>query len=680
MATDSHNTAGDGHSDPTVLKGTPSSAAAGGVVHAVTLRAVLVGAALVAFFSWINPFLGFRMAAWWVGLGSLMEAPVLALVVLVALNGLVIRRWPARGFTRAELLVIYIMLTCSLGWLINGGLPFLVSVTTYPFYMASPANDWRHVIWPHIPDWFRVDSAEAVDWFWQGLPAGRTVPWGDWLRPGATWSVFTFLLWGAMFCLDALLRKDWVERQRLSFPLVEVPLSIVGDEDRPSLASSLMRRPAFLAGLALPVLMGTSGFLHRFWPSFPSANLAQLPVGRSFVGMGLPWEVLGDVELTVSWSTLGIMALLPSEVSLSIWFFYALSRVQLIAWAICGVGPGAGSSFTDPARFIEFEEAGGLIALAVIVLWASRDSLKNTWASLLGRRREQDDPYAPLTSRATALGFIFCNTLMLALALRLGMSWWAFAIMMGLYYLVTLAATRLIAASGVLFFHTGLYALEREVAVRILGVHALGPASSLVTCSYLASVYMDDPANLAMPHMMNSFKLSRVGQIAGRSIPWAVGVALVSLLAVSLPAILAMIYRRGAATLGLWPFTLIGASTFGGIDAYLRQPPPPDNWLRLAMAIGAVFVVVVSWLHVRFMGWPLSPIGFVIASGWATEHLLWFCAFLGWLLSGQIRRYGGLRLYRRVRPAFVGLIVGEVLTSSVLGIIDTVLRWHMLAG
>ena len=42
----------------------------------------------------------------------------------------------------------------------------------------------------------------------------------------------------------------------------------------------------------------------------------------------------------------------------------------------------------------------------------------------------------------------------------------------------------------------------------------------------------------------------------------------------------------------------------------------------------------------------------------------WFDFMLAWIFKGLILRYGGMRLYRRAMPFFLGLILGEFVTSS----------------
>ena len=50
----------------------------------------------------------------------------------------------------------------------------------------------------------------------------------------------------------------------------------------------------------------------------------------------------------------------------------------------------------------------------------------------------------------------------------------------------------------------------------------------------------------------------------------------------------------------------------------------------------------------------------------------WFPMFVAWLVKGTIVRYGGMQTYLRLRPLFLGLILGEfsqaVLWATISGI------------
>src|SRR5574340_874410 len=107
----------------------------------ITLRATLIGAVCVALLACVNLYVTFITRVWSVGSGSLLSGAIVMLTLLVALNGL-LRRWrPRWSLARGELLVVYGMMTVSVGLAMQGGIPYILTATTYPFYMASPNNE-----------------------------------------------------------------------------------------------------------------------------------------------------------------------------------------------------------------------------------------------------------------------------------------------------------------------------------------------------------------------------------------------------------------------------------------------------------------------------------------------------------------------------------------------------------
>lgn len=640
--------------------------------HPITPRAVVLGAAAVGLLAAINPWLAFVSRTWSVGSGSLLPSPLVVVFVLTLANGLLVRVSPRRALTRAELLVVYGMLIVAVGLAMQGGLPYIVSATTFPFYMATPENNWQHMIWPHVPLWLRLGELEANDWFWEGLPRGTPLPWGAWLAPLLAWGSFTFGVMAAMFCLGALVSKDWIERQRLAFPLVDVPLAITGDSPQPTLRAGIFTSRVFWLGFALPAALSLLGWLHRLFPSVPSPQLYDLRMGRYFSGMPLPWSVLSDMSFSILFPVIGITCLLPGEVSLSLWLFYVLYRIQLLVWGSFGVAEEGGQAAIaiNPRVFVGFEEAGGFIALSLALLYQSRKAIRASCWSLVRRGAESPDPYAPLAGPWAVTGFLASNAFLLWWALRAGMSWWAFAGLLGIFYAVCVGAARLVAAGGVMYVDTGFF--PRGVMLRTVGAVPIG-APSLTLYAYLSVIYMYDPMNLALPQVMNGFKLLHSGRVRGRGWAGAAALAVAVMLGVGLAALVWVLYRQGAGSLGRWPFHSYPNWAFGELDASLRTPETADNWLRLALVLGAGFTGLLVWLHGNFVWWPVSPVGFLIASSYETNRSLWANVLIAWAATTLVRRYGGLKLFRSLRPAFLGLVLGQCLTDAALALLSSAL-------
>jgi len=318
---------------------------------------------------------------------------------------------------------------------------------------------------------------------------------------------------------------------------------------------------------------------------------------------------------------------------------------------------------------IASQEAGGFLVIAGVALWQSRKALHAAALQLLGRAQVPDDPYAPLSGRWALLIFLAMNAFMFWWAMETGMLWWAYLGLMIVFYAVLIGASRLVAAGGVMYVDTGFW--PRSVMLQTIGSQALGP-QTLTMYTFMSVIYMYDPMNLAMPQMMNGFKLVHSARLRGTVLTLGAVVALVAMIVFGVPALLQMIHGKGAAALPRWPFTSYPQWGFGELDSVLRTPQLPDNWLRLALVLGAGFTLLLVWLHTHFVWWPVSPVGFLIASSYETNRSMWVNVFIAWLLTTLIRRYGGLRLFRTFRPAFLGLVLGDYLPRGFFAIVSSI--------
>ena len=75
------------------------------------------------------------------------------------------------------------------------------------------------------------------------------------------------------------------------------------------------------------------------------------------------------------------------------------------------------------------------------------------------------------------------------------------------------------------------------------------------------------------------------------------------------------------------------------------------------------------WMRHQVLWWPLSPLGYLISANWKTGHILG-AAFLAWLLKLVILKYGGAGLYKKLRPFFLGLILGEIVGAGCWLVVD----------
>mgnify|MGYP004070691095 CR=1 FL=1 len=105
------------------------------------------------------------------------------MMVFVLLVGLVnpalkmlARAWALRT---SELVVVYAMMIVVSAIPTWGLVTNLFHILTRPFYYATPENRWDELIQPQIHVWLAPRDLEVARYFYEGLPDGVGIPWGD---------------------------------------------------------------------------------------------------------------------------------------------------------------------------------------------------------------------------------------------------------------------------------------------------------------------------------------------------------------------------------------------------------------------------------------------------------------------------------------------------------------------
>jgi len=203
-----------------------TSQAPGRGERAGTPRALLIGALISVFVNVASPYtesIGFSNFSW----SYLPEGGAAPFLLLLVVNVLLWRSSKRLGLTRRELLLIFIM-----GLVSNSTSIFLVyfwlSAIVSPHYFASPENRWETDLIPHIRSSLIVsDRSDAVLWFYEGLPVGQSVPWRDWAGPIVCWMPLLLAVLLASYALAAIFRKQWLDHEKLRYPLMQLPLELL---------------------------------------------------------------------------------------------------------------------------------------------------------------------------------------------------------------------------------------------------------------------------------------------------------------------------------------------------------------------------------------------------------------------------------------------------------------------
>jgi len=174
-----------------------------------------------------------------------------------------------------------------------------------------------------------------------------------------------------------------------------------------------------------------------------------------------------------------------------------------------------------------------------------------------------------------------------------------------------------------------------------------------------------DLREFMMPNVMNGLKAADEVKVKRRHLLIAMGAAMVIGLFVSYYSVLKVSYAHRA------PYTGWGGF-LNQLSGILAAPKTGTDWTNTGfMLFGSGFTIWLMWMRHVFVWWPLHPVGYMMLSAWASFKL-WFSIFLGWSFKFAIVKYGGLGAYRRARPVFLGLVLGEMTCAGLWAIIGMV--------
>jgi hypothetical protein len=301
---------------------------------------------------------------------------------------------------------------------------------------------------------------------------------------------------------------------------------------------------------------------------------------------------------------------------------------------------------------------GGMICLALAILWMARGHLRCVIRKALTGDPAVDDSQETVPYRVAGAGLIVVFLLLLAWLVGTGMPPTAAFLFLVFCFVLLLCLTRMVCQGGVGF-------IRAQCQPMHMVVYSLPPG--MVTPQGYANLglhfsWIAGERNNAMSSIFNSLKVMESSRVRGPAMFFALLFALVSAYVVSAYVILRMNYEHGALnSFRPWFFLSIPEFSCEFVARKISHPPTADMIAeRLSAAgMGAGIVMLLMVLRSRFYWWPLHPLGFPVADSWICQQA-WFSVLVAWLLKALVVKFGGLPLYRRSIPYFLGLILGQI--------------------
>ncbi len=589
---------------------------------------------------------------------SLMMPPFLCLIGLLIWNALTGRIRPSWALDRAELITIYIMLTVSVVLSGMGMIQFLCTTIAAPYHYRDTVSEIKTVL-PHLPSWLLPDE-NAVKGFYRGK---SPIPWSAWLGPCLIWGTFLFAMVMNMLVMSLILRPQWMERERLTYPIAQLPLEMT--ENR----GALFRSRAMWAGFLIAAVLESMNSLNFLFPNVPYIQLRAHDLMQYITTP--PWNAAGYFPITFYPLAIGLGFLLPLPISFSCWFFYLFTKAEGVFVAAIGWTPGAGAISAPP--WLAQQGVGGFLAIAGLTLWLARVHLAQVLRAAV-KRTEDPLREEALGSRQALLALGATFAVMAGITVAAGMSPVVACVFLLLYLALALTITRFRAEAGPAWT-MGPYMNSMDAMIQ--GAGSINYSAANLSLLGLFNWFSVEMRCTPMPLTAESLAMGRVCRLRQRALLAVITLAVIAGIAIGFWACLTVWYQFGADSSRVEPWrTMMGRVSLQTAANYIRNPQPPDLPGVAAAVVGAAFTVFLSVMRTRFVWFPFHPAGYVLANS-GTLYWLWLPFLLAWLAKSVIMKIGGITAYRNALPFFLGLVIGDYVTSGLWALLGSLTGMQM---
>lgn len=504
---------------------------------------------------------------------------------------------------------------------------------------------------------------------------GGYIPLREWARPALVWSAYLFLLCGAFFAVNAIMRRKWADGDRYPMPNAKIPLGIIGAEDDDASApfASVWRNRFLWAGFVFAMIVGGLKGWHAFNPRVPDPSVV-IKLGDYVADPA--WGGMFDASLVLSLFIISIAVFFELNVLLSIVVGYWACRLVYPAGYLADFKVNAGFPWRDE------QTIGAYIGYALIVLVLSRrhfaEVLKGAWKGLPRAEGEV------LSSRAAVALLAFCHVGVMAWARLAGAGSGSMLLMFAFLVMVGFVAAKIRAECGTPFGYFTPY--NSMLFVTLCGGMAVfGTGGQLV--SLILSGFLTVTVFYLIPGMQ--FEMVQIGKRM-RLRPWDVaGTCLLGLF--------------GGLFIGGWVFLSnaysIGGDNvrfqwaFNGLNWFMNSYRAELNettaaWLRGGgaepaggasawgvgmMVYGGVATMALAILRQFFSGFWFHPVGFLLGATNLNEGANWGSLLVAWAIRYAVLKVGGATaVTKKLQPFFLGAFMGCVASIAMFTVVNAI--------
>ncbi|HEY3331117.1 MAG TPA: DUF6785 family protein [Capsulimonadaceae bacterium] len=561
------------------------------------------------------------------------------------------------GFAPAEMAVVYVMsivaaMVSSHG-VVQKWLPLLVA----PIYFSNNTSNYFNIfnlfpksMLPYDPN--GSPKQDVATWYYEGLPKDAAIPWHNWIGPVLVGGLLLLLVISAFIFLTSLLRRQWIDSEKLAFPLAQLPLEMMGHD---STSGSIFSKPLTWGGILLPVIIYGIDWIHQFAPSVP---LIPTSILLNTYLTTPPLNQIAYTPLVYSFAAIGFFYLLSTDILFSIWFFFLLTRIeQVIAISVNMDMPAM--PMYPPPLFVGYQTAGAYVVLVCYFFIIAKPHLSRVWQAVLGKGPYVNDTQEMMSYRSAAIGLAVSLIGAIAMLTSMGMSLWLSALeILGFVFIIAIVMARTTAEAGMLMTETTFRPID---LFRIGGnLHSLGPVN-LNMLAFVDNLLLRDQRGLILTGLLDSARVADGTNLKRPQLVRVLVIGILVALCVAVPLQIYLPYTTGGLKMDSWMMHNSPLTSLNDYKQYFTAGSQPirNPWqMPVFFGVGVAMTIFLTVMRSMFYWWPLHPLGYAIAGSWSTVQF-WFPCFLAWMFKSVTMRYGGVASYQRLKPFFLGMIIGE---------------------
>ena len=517
-----------------------------------------------------------------------------------------------------------------------------------------------------------------------------SIPLSQWAQPAALWSSMIIVLFLALMATMVIMRRQWAENERFSFPMLIFPRSLLEEETdaQGKTRFALFRKRAMWTGFGIACVI-IFGHAMRHYFKFPmfktnidiASYVRDRPALYSFFRgfYGHPFNIsllVLPIAFFIELELLGSILLCFFVCSLP---FYLREEV-FTSW----------KSIKD-FPFVRQQHTGAYMALAVITLYSARHHLAQVFRSAFWPEKSELDDRGEAWSYRVSVAVLCFGILFLSFWTQyVGVGFWAGFVYFSFILLCGLSTARIRTECGTpwcyLTPYTPLIIFTAFGGTYVFGIGML--VIMIVSGGFLCSAsYL-----MCAPTQVEMLQLSKLLNVRPRCVLRGLMLGALGGLVLGGALMLSIGYSKGA--MNVEGFGFAGGQSWqirivtrdvarhdqleqrakdektenakvGRTKAKAKDTKkPPSHYVKPgpAWALGGSFIVTILLFIAKtiWVGFPLHPVGYILANTYFI-NMVWGSLFTALLIKFVALRAGGVMFVRKVMtPFFVGVFLGTI--------------------